>query len=153
MGILLSRKSKCPETCSRTCLSDGFPRLQPWRRGPSCTSTPAQELPVGYRSSSAPVMSGNTYRPGWVLAAHSGPGGPDRQTAGHTAGRLKVRGPSWGGTISTGAVSALAGTHREPVPSPRGRILSLQLCSILPTRCTSITSKRCFLWSYIGIEK
>lgn len=67
-------------------------------------------------------MSGNNYRPGWVLVAHSGLVGSDRQPLGHAAGKLNVRGPSWRGTIGAGAVSALALTQRGPVTCPKGRI-------------------------------
>lgn len=114
--------------------------------------------PSGSQEQLCSVTSENNYRPGWVLVAHSGPVGFDRQRAGHAAhGKLKAAGSSWRGTISTMA-AVLALSQRGPVTNPKGSTLGSKLCRTLPTQWTwisqkSSTSQGGFLYFYICIQK
>lgn len=94
-------------------LSASFPRLEPWWRG----LLGYQPLPVGCRNCCVSVMSGNSYRPGWVLEAHSGPGGPASQQVGHTAGWATQQ----GGPRSEGSPGKeqSAAWQYQPWPEPR----------------------------------
>ena len=84
-------------------------------------------------------MSVNNYKPGWVLAAHSGPVGSDRQPTSCTEGNPRFKGPPE--RNNQHLTSALALTVRGDITSPKGRILSANLYRTLPNQCTPITQK------------